>query len=171
MTNREHLTSREASHELPTAPIISRHKLRVRVMQALYAHLVSETPAADIFAYLLEELHEAAQAEAPHNAAFVKELFFGTVQNLPRYQTIIEKHLVGWTWERLFMVDKCILLCGIHEMVAFPDIPLRVTLNEWIEIAKNYGTARSAGFINGLLDAIRRSLSQDPTSPLSQKPL
>jgi N utilization substance protein B len=169
MTNQEHL-SKEAAQEA-TSAIISRHKLRVRVMQALYAHLVSETPAEEVFAYLLEELHEAAKVEAPHNANFLKELYFGTVQNLPQLRSIIEKHLVGWTWDRLFMVDKCILLCGLHEMLTFPDIPIRVTLNEWIEIAKTYGTTRSAGFINGLLDAIRRNLSQDPNSPIAQKPL
>jgi N utilization substance protein B len=169
MTNQEHL-SKEAAQEASSA-IISRHKLRVRVMQALYAHLVSETPAEEVFAYLLEELYEAAKVEAPHNANFLKELYFGTVQNLPQLRSLIEKHLVGWTWDRLFMVDKCILLCGLHEMLTFPDIPIRVTLNEWIEIAKTYGTARSAGFINGLLDAIRRNLSQDPNSPIAQKPL
>jgi len=93
------------------------------------------------------------------------------VRNLPQLRGLIEKHLVGWTWDRLFMVDKCILLCGLYEMLNFPDIPIRVTLNEWIEIAKTYGTARSAGFVNGLLDAIRRSLSQDPHNPIAQKPL
>ncbi len=169
MTNQDHL-SRETTQEA-NAATISRHKLRVRVMQALYAHLVSDTPAEEVFAYLLEELHEAAKVEAPHNSEFLKELFFGTVRNMPHLRTLIEKHLVGWTWDRLFMVDKCVLLCGAYEMITFPDIPLRVTLNEWIEIAKTYGTARSAGFINGLLDAIRRNLSQDPNSLVAQKPL
>jgi len=169
MTNQENL-SKETTQE-STSVIISRHKLRVRIMQALYAHLVSETPAEEVFAYLLEELHEAAKVEAPHNAEFLREMFFGTVRNLPQLRGLIEKHLVGWTWDRLFMVDKCILLCGLCEMLNFPDIPIRVTLNEWIEIAKTYGTARSAGFVNGLLDAIRRGLSQDPHNPIAQKPL
>ncbi len=169
MTNQENL-SKETAQEFASA-IISRHKLRVRVMQALYAHLVSETPAEEVFSYILEELHEAAKVEAPHNADFLKELYFGTVRSLPQLRSLIEKHLVGWTWDRLFMVDKCILLSGLYEMLNFPDIPIRVTLNEWIEIAKTYGTARSAGFVNGLLDAIRRNLSQDPTSPIAQKPL
>ncbi len=155
-----------------TAPIIvPRHKIRVRVMQALYAHFLSETPPDEVFAHILQEIYEAALAEAPHNAEFLKELYFGTVQNLATYQALIEKHLVGWTWNRLFMVDKCILLCGVHEMTHCADIPLRVTLNEWIEIAKAYGTPRSAGFVNGILDATRRTLAQDPTSLVAQKPL
>jgi len=169
MTNQEHF-SKDTAQEL-NSPIISRHKMRVRVMQALYAHIVGDTPAEVVFSYLLEELYEAAKVEAPHNAEFLKELFFGTIRNISQLRSIIEKHLVGWTWERLFMVDKCVLLCGTYEMLTFPDIPLRVTLNEWIEIAKTFGTARSAGFINGLLDAIRRSLSQDPNSSVAQKPL
>ena len=169
MTDQEHL-SKDTTQEL-SSPVISRHKMRVRVMQALYAHIVGDMPAEVVFSYLLEELHEAARVEAPHNAEFLKELFFGTVRNMPQLRSLIEKHLVGWTWERLFMVDKCVLLCGTYEMLTFPDIPLRVTLNEWIEIAKTFGTARSAGFVNGILDAIRRSLSQDPNSLVAQKPL
>ncbi|MCS7153948.1 MAG: transcription antitermination factor NusB [Bacteroidia bacterium] len=155
-----------------TSPlIVPRHKIRVRVMQAIYAHLVGETPAEEVYAHLLEELYEAAQAEAPQNAEFLKELFFGVVRELPELRRLIEKHLRGWTWERLFMVDKCILLCGTYELTHFPDIPLRVTLNEWIEISKIYGTPRSPSFVNGLLDAIRRTLSEDPNSLVSQKTL
>ncbi|MCX7606942.1 MAG: transcription antitermination factor NusB [Bacteroidia bacterium] len=157
------------SQEGATPLIIPRHKIRVRVMQAIYAHLVSETPAEEVFAHLLEEMHEAAQAEAPHNADFLRELYFGVIQMMPELRSLVEKHLRGWTWERLFLVDKCILLCGAYELTHFPDIPLRVTLNEWIEIAKAYGTPRSPGFVNGLLDAIRRTLSEDPNSLVSQK--
>jgi len=155
-----------------TAPlIVPRHKIRVRVMQAIYAHLVSETPAEEVYAHLLEELYEAARAEAPQNAEFLKELFFGVIQEMPQLRAIIERHLRGWTWDRLFMVDKSILLCGTYEITHFPDIPLRVTLNEWIEISKIYGTPRSPSFVNGLLDAIRRSLAEDPNSLVSQKVL
>lgn len=162
---------------LPTAQegttplIVPRHKIRVRVMQAIYAHLVSGTPPEEVFAHLLEEYYEAARAEAPQNAEFLRELFFGVVNEMPALRQLIEKHLRGWTWDRLFMVDKCILLCGTYEITHFPDIPLRVTLNEWIEIAKIYGTQRSPSFVNGLLDAIRRSLVEDPTSLVSQKTL
>ncbi|MCS6790466.1 MAG: transcription antitermination factor NusB [Bacteroidia bacterium] len=163
---------RSSSTAEGTAPlIIPRHRIRVRVMQAIYAHMVSETPADEIFAYLLEEMYEAAQVEAPHNAAFLKELYFGVLEEMPKLRELIESHLRGWTWDRLFLVDKCILLCGAYEITHFPDIPLRVTLNEWIEIAKMYGTLRSPSFINGLLDAIRRTLSQDPNSLVSQKTL
>jgi transcription antitermination factor NusB len=140
-------------------------------MQALYAHLVSETPPAEVFAHLLEEMYEAAQVEAPHNAEFLHELFFGTIQEASALRSLIERHLRGWTWDRLFLVDKCILLCGAYELTHFPDIPLRVTLNEWIEIAKAYGTPRSPSFINGLLDAIRRTLADDPKSLVNRKSL
>ncbi len=159
-----------AASEAVAPLIVPRHKIRVRVMQALYAHIVGDLPPDEVFAYLLDELREAAQAEAPHNAEFLQELFFGVVREMPTLREIIERHLRGWTWERLFLVDKCIILCGVYELMHFPDIPLRVTLNEWIEIAKAYGTQRSPSFVNGLLDAIRRTLAADPTSPVSRKP-
>ncbi|MCS6895484.1 MAG: transcription antitermination factor NusB [Bacteroidia bacterium] len=164
----------EGTANLPegTAPlVVPRHKIRVRVMQAIYAYIVSETPAEEVYAHLLEELYEAAQAEAPQNADFLKELFFGVVREMPQLRSLIEQHLRGWTWDRLFMVDKSILLCGTYEITHFPDIPLRVTLNEWIEISKIYGTPRSPSFVNGLLDAIRRTLSGDASSLVSQKAL
>ncbi|MEN3040832.1 MAG: transcription antitermination factor NusB [Bacteroidia bacterium] len=155
-----------------TSPlIVPRHKIRVRVMQAIYAHIVSNTPPEEVYAHLLEELYEAAHSEAPQNAEFLKELYFGVIREMPNLQELIERHLRGWTWDRLFLVDKSILLCGTYEITHFPDIPLRVTLNEWIEIAKIYGTPRSPSFVNGLLDAIRRTLAEDPSSLVSQKAL
>lgn len=174
MSDRTPLESDErtpSASEAVAPLIVPRHKIRVRVMQALYAHIVGDQPPDEVFAYLLEELREAAQAEAPHNAEFLQELFFGIIREMPTLREIIERHLRGWTWDRLFLVDKCIILCGVYELTHFPDIPLRVTLNEWIEIAKAYGTQRSPSFVNGLLDAIRRTLAADPSSLVSRKPL
>lgn len=69
-------------------------------------------------------------------------------------QEAIEKHLVNWEADRVALVDKILLHLAIAEIRCRSEIPIRVTINEVIELAKKYSTERSSMFINGVLDAI-----------------
>lgn len=173
----------------------SRHKIRVYVFQAVYAYFVNveayqelkkeyqsagqEMPAyldkirdpTHHFELLLEETYTSLQAHLPASAAFLKELYYGTIENAEAYRQVLERFLRNWRWERIFLVDRCILLLGLHELQHFLDIPIRVTLNEWIEIGKDFGTMKSSGFINGILDTIRKELQEQEGSILRQKSL
>jgi N utilization substance protein B len=64
----------------------------------------------------------------------------------------------NWDFSRLAYMDVIIMQIAIAEMFTFPSIPLSVTINEFVELAKFYSTPRSAGYINGMLDAIARHL-------------
>ena len=64
----------------------------------------------------------------------------------------------NWDFSRLAYMDVIIMQIAIAEMLTFPSIPLSVTINEFIELAKIYSTPRSYGYINGMLDAIARHL-------------
>ena len=64
----------------------------------------------------------------------------------------------NWDFSRLAYMDIVIMQIAIAEMMTFPSIPINVTINEYMEIAKLYSTPRSAGYINGMLDAIARHL-------------
>ena len=66
-----------------------------------------------------------------------------------------------WETERLAYMDVIIMLTAMAEMLNFPSIPLKVTLNEYIEIAKSYSTTKSGMFINGLLDVISAKLQRE----------
>ena len=64
----------------------------------------------------------------------------------------------NWDFSRLAYMDVVIMQIAIAEMMTFPSIPVSVTINEFVEIAKLYSTPRSGGYINGMLDAIARHL-------------
>lgn len=85
---------------------------------------------------------------------FVKELFRKTLVNFKDHQRLIKKTASNWELERIAMMDQVIIAIGITEIQNFPEIPVRVTLNEYIEMAKFYSTDKSSTFVNGMLDKI-----------------
>ena len=74
---------------------------------------------------------------------------------------IIEPKLVGWDKERIPLIDTLILRMGVCEFLYFPNVPTKVTINEYIEIARLYSTPQSPQFMNGVLDNIRKDLEKD----------
>lgn len=88
------------------------------------------------------------------DAEFAMQLYRKTVENSGLLEDSIRKHLENWDLERTALTDKVILKTALCEMMEFPEIPLKVTLNEFIEISKVYSTPKSKSFINGLLDII-----------------
>lgn len=76
------------------------------------------------------------------------------MENKEQFDKTIEQSLINWRIERLAKIDLCILRLALGEMEAFPEIPKRVTLNEYIELAKEFGTNESFAFVNGILERI-----------------
>ena len=97
------------------------------------------------------------------DAAFGAELFSYVVNNKTTYRKYIDEALDTSIWEsdRLAFMDVVVLMTAIAEMLNFPTIPLTVTINEYIEIAKAYSTGKSGQFVNGLLGVIVRRLQND----------
>ncbi len=95
------------------------------------------------------------QYKDQEDAMFGAELFRDVVKNKDRYRTIINEvvHKESWDTERLAFMDVVIALTAIAELVNFPKIPINVTVNEYIEVAKSYSTPKSGSFINGILGA------------------
>lgn len=93
--------------------------------------------------------------------AFVKTLFEKTLVNFPRYQEYVERFTANWDLERIVFMDNLIFAAAIAELTSFPSIPVKVSLDEWIEIAKFYSTPGSSTFINGVLDKIVEQLSAE----------
>lgn len=73
---------------------------------------------------------------------------------------LIDKYTKNWESERIALMDMVIMQIAITEIMTFPSIPISVTLNEYIDIAKSYSTAKSASFINGILDAVVKELKE-----------
>ena len=85
---------------------------------------------------------------------FTKKIIRSAIVNREEYLKIIEKHVENWDTERIAQLDLLILELAIAEILEFSSIPVKVTLDEFIEISKYYSTERSKVFINGILDKI-----------------
>ncbi len=92
---------------------------------------------------------------------FMEELFKQTVDNGEVYTKYINEPLKNWDMERLALTDSLILKMGIAEMIGFSGIPVKVTINECIELAKEYSTLKSGKFVNGILDTVSKQLLKD----------
>ena len=92
---------------------------------------------------------------------FARELFAKAAVNFDKYQVEIEKFTNNWDVERIAFMDNLIMATAIAELVTFSSIPVKVTLDEYIEIAKFYSTQGSSTFINGILDKLVASLTEE----------
>lgn len=91
---------------------------------------------------------------------FAEKLLVKTILNGEEYQALIEDASKHWDMERLAFMDNLIMKVAIAEIISFKNIPIKVSLNEYIEIAKNYSTQKSGTFINGVLDTIADKLQK-----------
>lgn len=89
---------------------------------------------------------------------FARKLFRATILNANEYQRYMSEASRNWDFSRLAYMDIVIMQIAIAELLNFPNIPVSVTINEYVDMAKRYSTPRSGGYINGMLDAIARHL-------------
>ena len=96
--------------------------------------------------------------DSEEDQEYARKLFRATIMNADQYQRYMSEASRNWNFDRLAYMDIVIMQIAIAEMMSFPTIPINVTINEYVDIAKIYSTPRSAGYINGMLDAIARHL-------------
>ncbi|MBI3039397.1 transcription antitermination factor NusB [bacterium] len=130
-----------------------RRKAREIALEVLYQiDLVKADPDEAL------ELALSKENLQPSIEAFTRDLVKKTVAN----QTFIDENIVkfadNWALNRMATLDRCILRFAITELLNFPDIPVNVTINEAVEIARKYSTERSSEFVNGILDKAHREL-------------
>ena len=85
---------------------------------------------------------------------FAKELLRKTILNHKEFEEVITKKAKNWDLERIATMDQILLMMALCELMYFAEIPVKVSLNEYIEVAKYYSTDKSKGFINGILDKV-----------------
>jgi N utilization substance protein B len=91
---------------------------------------------------------------------FVKTLLRKVILHSDKYTQLIDSNTTNWEIERIALMDTLVMRLAITELVQFEEIPVKVTLNEYIEIAKFYCTAKSGIFVNGILDKIVREMRE-----------
>ena len=89
---------------------------------------------------------------------FARKLFRSTILNADQYQRFMSDASRNWDFSRLAYMDVVIMQIALAEMLTFPNIPISVTINEYVELAKVYSTPKSGAYINGMLDSIARHL-------------
>ncbi|GAB3172035.1 transcription antitermination factor NusB [Telluribacter humicola] len=89
---------------------------------------------------------------------FVEELFRRVIENDEQYEAYLNDQLKNWDLERIALVDMIIMKTALAELIYFPGIPVKVSINEYIEIAKRYSTPKSGKFVNGVLDVLAEKL-------------
>lgn len=94
------------------------------------------------------------------DAEFVKILFRKAIIHSEKSSELIDKNTTNWEVERIALMDILVMKLAITEILEFPEIPVKVTLNEYIEIAKYYCTSKSSNFVNGILDNIVKEMRE-----------
>lgn len=120
------------------------------VMQGMVAKTMKNVTDEDPFRNKLVEI----SADWDEDSKFVQDLFLYTLKNDEQYQGNISDRTKNWEADRIALMDTILMKMAICEMLNFPTIPVKVTINEYLEISKNYSTPKSNTFINGILDKI-----------------
>ena len=96
--------------------------------------------------------------EVESDKHFVKKLLQSSFAGYERYSAMVAESVVGWEKERLFSTDVVLIVMGLAEVASFPTIPVKVSINEYVELSKFYGTPKSRSFVNGILDRLVQTL-------------
>ena len=132
--------------------IRSRHKARQAVLQALYWTATVGDPIQHTVRTLCIRTRLSASA-----SDFAMDLAKATWAHREELDTAIEPVLENWSLDRVSRIDRIVLWMALAEMRYFKDIPYKVSINEAIELAKQFSETKASGFINGILDALSKA--------------
>lgn len=137
--------------------MLQRRSAREAALKAVYAVEVGKNSTADVIQRMLKpDLKDHAELYS-----FSEKLFLLTVDHASTHDELIQKHIKNWDVNRLAIIDRLILRLAITEFLYFEHIPTKVTMNEAIELAKDYSTRKSGNFVNGILDAVLSTLNDE----------
>jgi N utilization substance protein B len=134
--------------------VVNRRLIREVVMQILYAYDIRKEDIRKVAEGILPEEIRSQ----PKSKDFAFALLEKIIPNLAFIDAKIKSHADNWELDRMAIIDKNLMRIAIAEMLYFPDVPPKVSINEAIEIAKQYSTDKSGKFVNGILDAVRIEL-------------
>lgn len=128
-------------------------------MQAIYAWYCTGEEPATTFEINLKEFtegireHERRKGDKGDSTLLMK-LFYDTIEKRDEFDQLIQSKAENWELERIALLDRILMQMGICEILHFPEIPIKVSINEYLEIAKKFSTPKSSKFINGILDSL-----------------
>lgn len=128
---------------------MTRREAREEAFILIFEKQFNEASANEIL-----ELAEEVRDLKPND--YIKAVFFGVYDNLEALDNIISENAIGWKIGRIAKVSLCILRLAIFEIKNMDDIPVSVSINEAVELAKKYATKEDASFINGILSSVEK---------------
>ncbi|MBI4366317.1 MAG: transcription antitermination factor NusB [Deltaproteobacteria bacterium] len=132
-----------------------RRQARECALQILYEVDMASTSVEEVV-----RLFWDAHPVTPDIQQFAESLVRGTLQEREALDAMIAEHSAHWRVPRMAVVDRNILRMAAYELMHCQDVPIRVTLNEAIEIGKRYGSEESGAFINGILDQVAKQVDK-----------
>ncbi|MEL6590135.1 MAG: transcription antitermination factor NusB [Bacteroidota bacterium] len=139
--------------------MITRRQIRAKVMQAIYACITSGQEEDAVFDILLKEIEQEVlelekKKRLSGDAKLLRALYYESMKNQDGYDEYIKRKAENWELDRIARIDRILMHMAICEMLNFEEIPVKVTINEYLELAKTYSTPKSSKFINGILDSL-----------------
>jgi len=136
-----------------------RRKARELALQCFYQSELSGQPAEETFVFFCDHFEVNKKA-----VPYARELVLGVAGHLDEIDRQIQAHAANWRISRMSVIDRNILRLATFELCYQQGVPASVAINEALEIAKRYSTDEAAPFINGILDAIKKSVLADQES-------
>lgn len=133
----------------------SRREARILAVQALYSWDVTGATSEELLEFSWRK-EEWSETDLLYPAILVR----GALEQIDEIDEAIRRHLTGWTFERLQLVDRAILRVATYELLHQKDIPASVAINEAVEIAKEYSSDDAFRFVNGVLDGVWREVGR-----------
>lgn len=134
---------------------LTRRHLREKALQVLYAFELTKDPIDQIKQLQLPDI------ERKDDRKFCEDIIRFTIDDNDKYEAIIKETVDNWDIERIALIDAIIIKMCLAEFFCFEDIPTKVSINEYIDIAKDFSTKNSGKFVNGVLDAILDKLKTE----------
>ena len=133
----------------------TRRQTREKVLQVLYAHEMTKDPIERVINDLLSDI------EDKDSISFANKLIKNVLKNKIRFDELIKSAVSNWDIERIALLDFIIIKMCLSEFLFFEEIPPKVSINEAIDLAKDYSTRNSGKFVNGILDSLLIKLKKD----------
>jgi N utilization substance protein B len=131
---------------------LTRRQIREKVLQVLYAQELSKDPIEKVMTDLLQDLDDK------ESLTFAEKLIHYSIDNRKKYDDLIKTTVDNWDIERIALLDFIIIKMCLSEFFYFEEIPPKVSINEAIDLAKDFSTRNSGKFVNGILDSLLSSL-------------
>jgi N utilization substance protein B len=139
----------------------SRHRAREAAVQMLYQWEVGRDPILDVVRVFWTHGPSASQPIPDELRTFADALASGVAGGVETIDPLIVESAENWRIERMNVLDRLILRLAIYEFLHEPETPARVVINEALELARTFSTDDSVRFINGILDAVRKTLQRE----------